>query len=113
TGSDARLVIDHTFAPLLCRPLELGADAVTHSLTKLISGHSDVTLGLVAGPRSLIERATAVATTFGLTGNPFESWLTLRGVATLGLRSARACGNALTLAERLVAHSRVKAVHYP
>jgi cystathionine beta-lyase/cystathionine gamma-synthase len=112
-GSDARLVIDHTFAPLLCRPLELGADAVTHSLTKLISGHSDVTLGLLAGARALIDRATVVASTFGLTGSPFESWLTLRGVATLSLRSARACGNALALAERLLGHSRVQAVHYP
>ena len=48
-GVEATLVVDHTFAPLLCRPLELGADAVTHSLTKLIGGHSDVTLGLLAG----------------------------------------------------------------
>ena len=46
-------MIDHTFAPLLCRPLELGAEAVTHSATKLIGGHSDLTLGLLAGPRSL------------------------------------------------------------
>jgi cystathionine beta-lyase/cystathionine gamma-synthase len=112
-GSDARLVIDHTFAPLLCRPLALGAVAVTHSLTKLIGGHSDLTLGLVAGPRALIDRAASVASAFGLTGNPFESWLALRGAATLGLRSARACGNALALAERLAGHPRVKAVHYP
>ena len=49
--SGAHLVIDHTFAPLLCRPIALGADAVTHSLTKLIGGHSDLTLGLLAGAR--------------------------------------------------------------
>lgn len=109
----AVLAIDHTFAPLLCRPIELGAQAVTHSVTKLIGGHSDLTLGLLAGSRDLIARASSVASTFGLTGNPFESWLALRGVATLGVRSARACANALELAGRLAAHARVRAVHYP
>ena len=109
----AQLVIDHTFAPLLCRPIALGADAVTHSLTKLIGGHSDLTLGLLAGSRALVDRAAVVASTFGLTGNPFESWLALRGVATLAFRSARACATALTLAERLAGHARVAAVHYP
>ena len=88
-GSGARLVIDHTFAPLLCRPIALGADAVTHSVTKLIGGHSDLTLGLLAGSRAIVDRAAVLASTFGLTGNPFESWLALRGVATLALRSAR------------------------
>jgi cystathionine beta-lyase/cystathionine gamma-synthase len=107
------LVIDHTFAPLLCRPLELGAEAVTHSATKLIGGHSDLTLGLVAGSEALIERASQVATTVGLTGNPFESWLALRGVATLAVRSARACATALELAERLEGSGDVAAVHYP
>jgi len=113
SGTGALLVIDHTFAPLLCYPLALGADAVTHSLTKLIGGHSDITLGLLAGRRTLIDRAAAVASAFGFTGNPFESWLALRGVATLSLRSARACANARDLAGRLAAHPRVKAVHYP
>ncbi len=113
SGSDAGLVIDHTFAPLLCRPLELGAVAVTHSLTKLIGGHSDVTLGLVAGSKERVGRAAAVASAFGLTGNPFESWLTLRGVSTLSLRSARACATALDLAGRLAGHPAVRAVHYP
>ncbi len=112
-AAGARLVIDHTFAPLLCRPLELGAEAVTHSATKLIGGHSDLTLGLLAGGRDLVARASSVASTFGLAGNPFESWLALRGVATLALRSARACANALALAERLAAHPKVRAVHYP
>jgi cystathionine beta-lyase/cystathionine gamma-synthase len=112
-SAGARLVIDHTFAPLLCRPLELGAEAVTHSATKLIGGHSDLTLGLLAGSHELVARASTVASTFGLTGNPFESWLALRGVATLALRSARACANALALAEQLSAHQKVRAVHYP
>jgi cystathionine beta-lyase/cystathionine gamma-synthase len=109
----AQLVMDHTFAPLLCRPLALGADAVTHSATKLIGGHSDLTLGLLAGSKTLVDRAAALASTFGLTGNPFESWLALRGIATLAVRSARACATALTLAERLAGHARVVAVHYP
>ncbi len=109
----ALVVIDHTFAPLLCRPLALGADAVTHSATKLIGGHSDLTLGLVAGSRSLVDRVAALASTFGLTGNPFESWLASRGLATLALRSARACSSALRLAERLAGASAILAVHYP
>lgn len=109
----ALVVVDHTFAPLLCLPLELGADVVTHSATKLIGGHSDLTLGLVAGSRSLVDRVAALASTFGLTGNPFESWLALRGTATLALRSARACASALRLAERLAGESPVLAVHYP
>lgn len=113
SGIAAALVIDHTFAPLLCRPLELGAVALTHSLTKLIGGHSDVTLGLVAGSKGLIERAGSVASAFGLSGNPFESWLTLRGISTLSLRSARACATALDLAGRLAAHPVVRTVHYP
>jgi cystathionine beta-lyase/cystathionine gamma-synthase len=112
-AAGAILVFDHTLAPLLCRPLEMGATAVTHSLTKLIGGHSDLLLGLLAGSRGLVERTAAVASTFGLNGNPFESWLALRGVATLKLRSDRACGTALALAERLAAHPKVTAVHYP
>jgi cystathionine beta-lyase/cystathionine gamma-synthase len=109
----AALVVDHTLAPLLCRPIELGADAVTHSLTKLIGGHSDLLLGLVAGSKGLIDRAAAVASAYGLNGNPFESWLALRGVSTLKLRSDRACENALELAVRLKSHPKVRAVHYP
>lgn len=109
----AMLVVDNTFAPLLCRPIPLGADLVTHSATKLIGGHSDLMAGLLAGPRAFIDRASSVASVFGLNGNPFESWLTLRGLASLSVRSERACANALSLAERLEAHSRVAAVHYP
>jgi cystathionine beta-lyase/cystathionine gamma-synthase len=112
-GSQAKLVIDNTFAPLICKPIEIGADAVTHSLTKLIGGHSDLMLGLLAGSSALIDRAAEVVSAFGLNGNPFESWLALRGVATLALRSSRACASALELAERLRTHGRAAAVHYP
>ncbi|MEO6810262.1 MAG: PLP-dependent aspartate aminotransferase family protein [Isosphaeraceae bacterium] len=109
----AILVIDHTFAPLLCQPIALGADLVVHSATKLIGGHSDLTLGLLAGPSTLINRASALASTFGLTGNPFESWLALRGLTTLAVRSTRACASALDLAHRLERHPKVLAAHYP
>jgi cystathionine beta-lyase/cystathionine gamma-synthase len=109
----ALLAVDNTFAPLICRPLDHGADVVTHSATKLIGGHSDVTLGLLCGRRELVDRAAQVASSFGMTSNPFESWLCLRGLTTLGVRSARAYANALELARRLEAHPRVRAAHYP
>jgi cystathionine beta-lyase/cystathionine gamma-synthase len=109
----AKLVVDHTFAPLLCRPLDLGASYVVHSGTKLIGGHSDLTLGLVAGSGEAMDRVRRLASTFGLSGNPFESWLACRGLATLPLRSARCCATALELAERLRRSSAIRAVHYP
>jgi len=106
-------LIDHTFAPLLCRPLELGATIVVHSLTKLVGGHSDVTLGAAVGPKALIDRIKSVASTFGQTGNPFDSWLTLRGMATLSLRVERTSQTALELANRLESHAKVRRVFYP
>jgi len=109
----ATLGVDHTFAPLLCRPIELGADWVTHSLTKLIGGHSDLILGLLAGSREAILRARTVASAYGLVGNPFESWLALRGASSLAVRSARACATALELTNRLERHPSVIVVHYP
>lgn len=112
-GAGAKLVVDHTFAPLLCRPLELGADLVYHSATKLIGGHSDLTMGVVLGPAGDLARLAAVASTFGLTGNPFESWLALRGLATLGLRVERTSRTALDLARRLADDERVASTHYP
>jgi cystathionine beta-lyase/cystathionine gamma-synthase len=107
------LAVDHTFAPLLCRPLELGADVVVHSATKSIGGHSDVTLGLLVGSRDLMARLGPIASTFGLTGNPFDSWMALRGIATLAVRTERASANALELATRLERHPAVVKVHYP
>ena len=112
-GAGVPLMVDHTFAPLLCRPIELGATFVMHSVTKLIGGHSDLTLGVVVGPREAIDRIRSVASTFGQTGNPFESWLALRGLATLSLRSDRASATALELAARLEAHPKVTRVVYP
>jgi cystathionine beta-lyase/cystathionine gamma-synthase len=110
---DAKLAVDHTFAPLLCSPIAMGADFVTHSLTKLIGGHSDLILGLVAGRKSDLNSLRRVGSAFGLMGNPFESWLALRGVSSLEVRSARSCANALTLAEQFRSHPKINATHYP
>ncbi len=107
------LIVDSTFSPLICRPLDLGAGLVVHSVTKMIGGHSDVTLGAILGERRLVEPARLLASTLGQTGNPFESWLALRGVATLGLRMERASATASELAHRLEAHPQVVRVHYP
>src|ERR1017187_3880298 len=107
------LAVDNTFAPLLCRPIERGATLVVHSATKMIGGHSDLTLGVVVGPTRLIDPIRVVASTLGQTGNPFESWLALRGLATLSLRMERACGSALELARRFEAHNKVNRTYYP
>ncbi len=107
------LVVDNTFAPVVCRPLEHGAKLVVHSVTKMIGGHSDLTLGAVVGDRHLVEEARIVASTLGQTGNPFESWLALRGLATLSLRMKRACATALELARRFESHPQVARVYYP
>jgi cystathionine beta-lyase/cystathionine gamma-synthase len=112
-SADIPLAVDHTFAPLLCRPLALGADVVIHSATKLIGGHSDVTLGLIAARKPLIDRLAHLASTFGLTGNPFDSWLALRGLSTLALRVRRTSETALELARRLADHPAVSVVNYP
>ena len=112
-ASDILLAVDHTFAPMLCRPIDLGADLVVHSATKLIGGHSDVTLGLLIGAWPLIDLLTPIASTFGLTGNPFDSWLALRGLSTLAVRADRAYGTALDLATRLEGHPAIQRVNYP
>jgi cystathionine beta-lyase/cystathionine gamma-synthase len=107
------LAVDNTFAPLLCRPIERGATFVVHSATKMIGGHSDLTLGVLVGPSRFVEPIRALASTLGQTGNPFESWLALRGLATLSVRMHRASSTALELARRLEGHPKVNRVHYP
>jgi cystathionine beta-lyase/cystathionine gamma-synthase len=110
----AALVVDNTFAtPCLLRPLDHGADVVVHSLTKFIGGHSDLTLGALAGSAGFVAEARARVSAWGLAANPFEAWLALRGAATLPLRMERACRNAAELAAWLEAHGRVRRVHYP
>jgi cystathionine beta-lyase/cystathionine gamma-synthase len=110
----AKLVIDNTFTtPCGLRPLQHGADLVVHSLTKFLAGHSDLTLGAVAGPAELIARVRKCARLWGASANPFESWLALRGITTLPLRWQRSCENALELASRLEAHPGILRVWYP
>jgi cystathionine gamma-synthase len=108
------LVVDNTFAtPALCRPLERGADLVMESLTKMIGGHSDVTLGLVAGRDALAAEVTRAVSVWGFASNPFDCWLAERGVATLGLRIRAACENAARLADWLADQPGIQRVIYP
>ncbi len=110
----ALVLVDNTFAsPYHCRPLQHGADIVMESLTKFISGHSDVMIGALAGRRDLIEPIRSVAVRMGLVSNPHECWLSVRGAETLELRMQRASSNAASLAQFLQAHPRVRKVHYP
>jgi cystathionine beta-lyase/cystathionine gamma-synthase len=113
-AKQALLVIDNTFAtPAVCRPLELGADLVFESLTKMMNGHSDAVLGLVCGRESWWERIPRVITAWGLAAAPFECWLVSRGLTTMHLRVERACANALAAAEFLAAQPDVERVDYP
>jgi cystathionine beta-lyase/cystathionine gamma-synthase len=106
--------VDTTFAtPVLTRPLELGADLVMESLTKMIGGHSDVTLGAVCGKGDYLSEISQVVSIWGLACNPFDCWLTERGLATLPLRMRAASANAAALADWLPAQPGVTRVVYP
>lgn len=109
------LAVDNTFAgPHLQRPLELGADLVLHSMTKSLNGHADVVAGIVvAREPELLHALHGVAKAFGMTMDPHQAWLALRGVRTLGLRVERAQENARVLAAWLEAQSAVEWVRYP
>ncbi|SEG85425.1 methionine-gamma-lyase [Nonomuraea solani] len=108
-------VVDNTFAtPMLCRPIEHGADIVVHSTTKYLSGHTDVVGGLaVFADNATYERVWHFAIELGASADPFAAWLTLRGLQTLALRMERHCSNARLLATRLAEHPAVDAVHWP
>jgi cystathionine beta-lyase/cystathionine gamma-synthase len=109
-----KLLVDNTFAsPLLCRPLQWGADLALESLTKIINGHSDVLLGLLCGRAECWERVPALLSTWGWTAGPFDCWLAARGLSTLHLRAERASSNALAAAEMLCGHPAVASVDYP
>lgn len=109
------LAVDNTFTtPLAVKPIERGADIVLHSVTKLMAGHSDVTLGYVAAKDpSLNERMDVFAVTTGMTGSPFDCWLAERGLLSFELRFERAQENAEKLAAWLADHPKVKRVLYP
>jgi cystathionine beta-lyase/cystathionine gamma-synthase len=108
------VVVDNTFAtPILQRPLELGADLVMHSLTKALSGHSDVIGGVLVGSRERVERARSMLKVLGGCMDPHPAFLVLRGLKTLHLRVARQCENALALARHLEGRPKVARVFYP
>ncbi|MFI6788685.1 cystathionine gamma-synthase [Nonomuraea sp. NPDC050383] len=109
------LVVDNTFAsPYLQQPLALGADVVVHSTTKYIGGHSDVVGGaLVAADRGLGDELAYHQNAMGSVAGPFDAWLTLRGLKTLGVRMDRHCDNAERVVDLLRAHPRVTHVLYP
>ncbi|MBB4930282.1 methionine-gamma-lyase [Lipingzhangella halophila] len=108
-------VVDNTFAtPLLCRPIEHGADIVVHSATKYLGGHADVLGGVaVFADAAMHERVSRASVELGAALDPFAAWLLTRGMQTLGVRVAQQCANAQELAQRLAADSRVAAVYYP
>jgi cystathionine gamma-synthase len=111
----AMLVVDNTFAsPYLQQPLALGADAVVHSTTKYLGGHSDVVGGavVVADP-DLADRIAFVRNATGGVPGPFDAWLTLRGIKTLAVRMDRHCRNAMRVAQMLAEHHAVAEVFYP
>ncbi len=130
SGTAARLLVDNTFAtPLGCRPLALGADLVMESISKIMNGHSDVMLGMLAGrhgdgdargdddatsvAQTSQQRTRDVISVWGLASSPFDCWLAARGLATLHLRFARACSNAQQVAEYLSKRCDVSDVYYP
>ena len=111
----ARLVVDNTFAsPYLQQPLALGADVVVHSTTKYMGGHSDVVGGaLVVSDPGLGDELAFHQNAMGAVAAPFDSWLVLRGIKTLGVRMDRHSANATRVAELLTAHPKVTEVFYP
>jgi len=101
-------------SPALQRPIEQGADIVVHSTTKYINGHSDVVGGAaIARDPALHEQLAWWANALGLTGSPFDSYLTLRGLRTLDARVRIQQANCAALAEQLQSHPAVSTVHYP
>lgn len=109
------VAVDNTFCtPLLQRPLDFGADAVVHSATKLLSGHSDVVMGAVVSARpEVIEAIAERRSLHGAIPGPWEAWLVLRGMRTLDVRLERAQASAAFLADQLDRHAAVSAVRYP
>jgi cystathionine gamma-synthase len=111
----ALLVVDNTFAtPYLQQPLDLGADAVVHSTTKYLGGHSDVIGGFVAtNDDALAERLFFLQKSLGAVPGPFDAWLVLRGMKTLALRMRQHSENARRIAQFLEEHEAVERVLYP
>ena len=115
-SAGALCVCDNTWAtPMLQRPLTQGADLVVHSTTKYISGHEDVTGGVVVSAQddAFVQRIRLIQNVAGAVPSPFDCWLTLRGIRTLHVRMPVHSANAGRVARFLQDHPRVAAVHYP
>jgi len=107
-------IVDNTFAtPMFQKPLQLGADAVVHSCTKYLGGHTDLLGGVVVGSREFIKSMMPVVNITGLTMGPHEAWLCIRGLKTLHLRMEKHANNALEVARFLEAHRKIAWVRYP
>ncbi len=110
----ARLVVDNTFAtPLNTQPLALGAHTSFHSATKYLSGHSDVTAGVVASDREGVSGAWESLRVLGAVLGPFDAWLVTRGLRTLPMRMERHNANGMRVAEFLAGHADVAHVNHP
>ena len=107
-------MIDSTFGtPINQRPTEYGFDLIMHSGTKYLSGHADLTCGVISGRRDLIEQIGETRKTLGNCMDPHAAWLLIRGMKTLAVRVAQHNENALRVAEFLEQHAKVRKVHYP
>jgi cystathionine beta-lyase/cystathionine gamma-synthase len=107
-------MMDSTFGtPINQHPAEYGVDLVMHSGTKYLSGHADLTCGVVCGRREMIEEIGETRKTLGNCMDPHAAWLLIRGLKTLAVRVARQNENALRVAEFLEQHAKVRRVHYP
>lgn len=108
------LLVDSTFTtPCLLKPIAHGARYVLHSASKHLNGHGDVTLGVVVGPRDIMDRSRELASIFGMNANPFDCWLATRGLRSLPLRMTRISETAHKIAGLLEQHPRVGRVFYP
>ncbi len=114
-GVGAVLAVDNCFCtPALQRPTELGADLVIHSGTKYLDGQGRVMAGAICGPsRLIVDVFGPVVRTAGMALAPFNAWVVLKGMETLGIRMQAQCANALAIAKFLETHPAVKRVHYP
>lgn len=115
-GKGIKIAVDNTWpSPILCNPLELGADFVMHSATKYIGGHGDVTGGIVVckAADDFSEKIFKAQTLAGAVPSPFDCWLMNRGIKTLALRVKQQTENAVKLADYLASHSKVELVLYP
>jgi cystathionine beta-lyase/cystathionine gamma-synthase len=107
-------MIDSTFGtPINQHPAEYGIDLVMHSGTKYLSGHADLTCGVVCGRQELMDQIWETRTTLGNCMDPHAAWMLIRGLKTLAVRVARQNENALRVAEFLEQHGKVRRVHYP